>query len=213
MCAFLFLIGMCWTKQHSITFNWTHNVSHLHPLSSSALWLSLTHDQIHITHQKGTHCPWQDCRPDRYGACKKYHLHCSTINRINCRYAKSEDYYNLKQKTGRPSKFTIVDTCQVVRMLANTNAHDITDLQKKYFLDIHPDTIQERLTAFGLKAYICCKKPLLTKAHKQNRLVWAKAHANWTVDNWKSVIFSNESKFMLIGSDGHSWCWGSLAKL
>ena len=70
MCAFLCLIGMCGAKQHSITFDWTHNMSHLHPLSSSALWLSLAHDQIHITHQKCTHCPWQDCRPDRYWACK-----------------------------------------------------------------------------------------------------------------------------------------------
>ena len=138
---------------------------------------------------------------------KKYHLHRSTINRINCRYAKSEDYYNLKQKTGRRPKFTVVDARQAVRMLANTNAHDVADLQKKYFPDIHPDTIRKILAACGLKAYIRRKKPLLTKAHKQKRLAWAKAHADWTVDDWKSVIFSNESKFNLIGSDGRSWCW------
>ena len=28
------------------------------------------------------------------------------------------------------------------------------------------------------------------------------SHNNWTVDNWKAVVFLDESKFDLFGSDG-----------
>jgi hypothetical protein len=44
-------------------------------------------------------------------------------------------------------------------------------------------------------------------AHKRKGLEWAKAHAHWSAEDWLSVIFSDESKFNLIGSDGLSWCW------
>ena len=41
----------------------------------------------------------------------------------------------------------------------------------------------------------------------EKQLEWAKAHVNWTRGNWKSVLFSDESKFNIFGSDGHGWCW------
>jgi hypothetical protein len=59
----------------------------------------------------------------------------------------------------------------------------------------------------GLKAYVRRTKPLLTVEHKKKRLAWAQAHKDWTVENWKSVVFSDESKFNRIGSDGRDFCW------
>ena len=138
---------------------------------------------------------------------KKFRLHRTTITRINDRYAKSEDYYNIKHKSGRPRKFTTQDARYAVQMLASTDSHDIANLQRKYFPDINAETIRTRLQACGLNGRVCHKKPLLTKAHKQKRLEWAQAHAHWSVEDWMTVIFSDESKFNLIGSDGRSWCW------
>ncbi|EFP10171.1 hypothetical protein CRE_24561 [Caenorhabditis remanei] len=34
---------------------------------------------------------------------------------------------------------------------------------------------------------------------------FARAHKDWTIDQWKEVIWSDESKFMLFGSDGISY--------
>uniref|UniRef100_A0A915E243 Uncharacterized protein n=1 Tax=Ditylenchus dipsaci TaxID=166011 RepID=A0A915E243_9BILA len=39
----------------------------------------------------------------------------------------------------------------------------------------------------------------------QERLSFAKEHQNWTVDQWKSVLWSDESKFNTIGSDGKGY--------
>jgi hypothetical protein len=38
-------------------------------------------------------------------------------------------------------------------------------------------------------------------------LEWAKAHQRWSTGDWERVIFSDESKFNLFGSDGPQYCW------
>ena len=45
------------------------------------------------------------------------------------------------------------------------------------------------------------KKPLLTDANKKKRLAWAKKHLQWTLDRWKSVLWFDESKFEIFGSN------------
>jgi hypothetical protein len=46
----------------------------------------------------------------------------------------------------------------------------------------------------GLKAYHPHKKPLLTAKTCKQHLLCAKEHANWTVDMWETVIFSDKPK-------------------
>jgi hypothetical protein len=112
-----------------------------------------------------------------------------------------------QKKSGHPCKFTTHDVCIAARMLASTRAHDVTDLQRQHFPNLHADMIQKRLTKCGLKAYIRHTKPFLSDVHKKQWLEWAESHAHWTVADWKSVIFSDESKFNLFRSDGRRWCW------
>lgn len=50
------------------------------------------------------------------------------------------------------------------------------------------------------------KKFFLTFVHMKKRREWAKCHEKWTTQNWEKVIFSDESKFNLFGSDGIMWC-------
>ncbi|KAG0774922.1 hypothetical protein G6F57_016705 [Rhizopus arrhizus] len=44
------------------------------------------------------------------------------------------------------------------------------------------------------KAKIKAKKPLLSKQHKERRLAWAMAHKDWTTDDWRRMVFSDETK-------------------
>ena len=46
------------------------------------------------------------------------------------------------------------------------------------------------------------KKPRLTSCHNKKRLDFAKAHQNWTAEQWTQVVFSDESRFLLHRSDG-----------
>jgi transposase len=63
-------------------------------------------------------------------------------------------------------------------------------------------TVSRRLLEHGFQARSPAKKPLLTDKMKKARLDWAKEHQNWTLEDWKRVIFSDESKFNLFGPDG-----------
>ena len=136
-----------------------------------------------------------------------FNIHRSTVYRIHHRHAKINDFYYVKPKPGHPRKFTTRDTRIAARMLASTEAHDVADLQRLCFLHVTAETIRRRLADCGLKSYIRRKKPFLSPEKKKKRLAWAEAHKHWTVDDWKAVIFSDESKFNLFGSDGRRYCW------
>jgi hypothetical protein len=63
-------------------------------------------------------------------------------------------------------------------------------------------TIRRRLCASGLKAHIPRQKPFLNPAQRKKRVNWCKEHLNWSEDDWGKVLFSDESKISLFGSDG-----------
>ena len=51
------------------------------------------------------------------------------------------------------------------------------------------------------------KKPLLSARHRQRRLAFALKHREWTVEDWKRVVWSDETKINRFGSDGRQWVW------
>ncbi|GJQ88208.1 hypothetical protein Trydic_g13200 [Trypoxylus dichotomus] len=60
-------------------------------------------------------------------------------------------------------------------------------------------TLKWRLGKAGLRGRIAVRKPLLRKQNKQKRYDWAQAHKNWTIENWKKVLWSHESKYEVYG--------------
>ena len=51
------------------------------------------------------------------------------------------------------------------------------------------------------------KKPLTSFKNRKLRLVFAEAHQNRTVDQWKNILFSDQSKYNLFGNDGKKRVW------
>ena len=59
-------------------------------------------------------------------------------------------------------------------------------------------TIRNRLDEAGLGCHIAATKTQLSQEHIKARFEWAKDKLHWTFENnWKSVIFSDESRFDL----------------
>jgi transposase len=62
--------------------------------------------------------------------------------------------------------------------------------------DLSVYTIKRRLAKVGgYKSYRAAKKPWLREINRVKRLAWARDHINWTSDQWRSVLWSDESKF------------------
>ncbi|QRW13760.1 Transposase [Ceratobasidium sp. AG-Ba] len=72
---------------------------------------------------------------------------------------------------------------------------------------IGPETVRCALREAGLKAVKKVKKPKLTRNAKLERIAFAEAHLHWTVDDWRRVLWSNETKINRLGSDGIKWAW------
>ena len=68
-------------------------------------------------------------------------------------------------------------------------------------------TVRKALKSQGLKAYRRPKKPLLNAKNRKCRMEWAQKHKEWTIEDWKMVIWSDETKVNRIGSDGMIWGW------
>ncbi|KAH9376044.1 hypothetical protein HPB48_018170 [Haemaphysalis longicornis] len=56
-------------------------------------------------------------------------------------------------------------------------------------------TIKRRLAERKLKSHVAAQKPRLSVSNKTARLNFATEHASWTMDDWKTVLFSDESTF------------------
>jgi transposase/RNAse (barnase) inhibitor barstar len=123
---------------------------------------------------------------------------------VNIRNANKE---NLPPpKMGRPSKVS-KDTRKVLaRQFNNGSIQTIQDGQRIVQAEdgeqVHARTVRRHLQKEGLKAYVQQKKPGLTLNHRKDRLAFAKAHLHWTVDDWKNVMFSDETTISRVGSFG-----------
>jgi len=81
-------------------------------------------------------------------------------------------------------------------------SQDINKVLRDTGISVSARTVRRRLVAVGLRARIPRKKPFLNVTQRQKRLQWAKEHVSWTVEQWKKVVWSDECRISIFGSDG-----------
>jgi len=64
-----------------------------------------------------------------------------------------------------------------------------------YGIHLSNTLIKRRLIKAGRVTQIPLTKQLLTNKIKSKRLAWAKEYKNWTLADWKKVMFSDETHF------------------
>lgn len=74
-------------------------------------------------------------------------------------------------------------------------------------INISRSTTIRRLKEMGYECKNSIKRPLLTKKQKAKRLNWAKEHKNWTIADWRNIIWSDESRFCVSFGDGGPKVW------
>ncbi len=78
----------------------------------------------------------------------------------------------------------------------NATVMEITTWAQEYFQKtLSVNTIHRAIRRCRLKLYRSKTKPYLNMIQKRRRFLWAKAHLKWTVAKWKTVLWSDESKF------------------
>lgn len=123
----------------------------------------------------------------------------------NHRYKDRGEVYN-KSRSGCPRKTIIREDKLIKRQsIADPQKSATTiakDLHENYGVNVHVSTIKRRLKEQDLIGRRPSKKPLISKKNRKARIMFAKAHQNWTSIEWSKVLWSDESKFNLFSSDG-----------
>lgn len=127
--------------------------------------------------------------------------HFATIKRLNAaaRSAPDCEIPLRKHGSGRPRK-TSADTDELLRkeVLKNPKitAGQLKKMHPQLLRDVSQRTIQHRLTKqLKMPTRVPAKKPLLTPAMMKKRLAFARQYEAWTEDDWKKVMWSDESTF------------------
>jgi transposase len=116
-----------------------------------------------------------------------------------------------KSSGGRPAKLSATTKHHITRMISSGKVETATKAAKQLktdgIADVSSSTVQRALKKEGMKAIKKKKKPKLTSRHKRLRMEFARRYQEWTVEDWKRVIWSDETKINRLGSDGLQWAW------
>jgi transposase len=134
---------------------------------------------------------------------------CSVYNVI--KNYKNTGTLHPKQRLGGKRKTTSRDDRKIINLAMQNRRATLEGLgntvRHQYGIEISDKTVQRRLHEAKLFGRAARKKPLLMKRHREARLKWCREKRNWTDAQWKKVIWSDESKFCLVGSRGCQRVW------
>lgn len=112
---------------------------------------------------------------------------------------------------GRPCMLSSTDQHSILSQIRTGRAANAVQATNHINTIIsHPvtsQTVRNVLKKHSFKAVTKKKKPLLSARHRQRRLAFALKHREWTVEDWKRVVWSDETKINRFGSDGREWVW------
>ncbi len=111
----------------------------------------------------------------------------------------------------RPRKLTPRQEHLLMRSVEE-NRHESSlqlskEVESQTGVTISRDTIQRSLQRNGMHGCRPRKKPLLKPRHKKARLEFARAHADKDEDYWDSILWSDETKINVFGTDGFKTVW------
>ncbi|CAI9547927.1 unnamed protein product [Staurois parvus] len=68
-------------------------------------------------------------------------------------------------------------------------------------------TVCRELHGMGFHGRAAASKPYITKCNAKHWMQWCKAGHHWTLEQWRHVLWSDESRFSVWQSNGHVWVW------
>ncbi|KAK3562843.1 hypothetical protein QTP86_010750 [Hemibagrus guttatus] len=132
---------------------------------------------------------------------KSLKLSSSTVHNIIQRFRESGTI-SVRKGQGRKTILDARDLRALRRhciTYRNATVMEITTWAQEYFQKtLSVNTIHRAIRCCRLKPYRSKKKPYLNMIQKRRHFLWAKAHLKWTVAKWKTVLWSDESKFEVL---------------
>ncbi|CAD6192271.1 unnamed protein product [Caenorhabditis auriculariae] len=122
---------------------------------------------------------------------------------------KAQDGSTKSQHTGRPRVTDRNDDRNILKTSRTDPRLTAPAIRREVCLNSPSppsfSTVKRRLNAAGIMGRRSVKKPLISEKNRAARVKWAKEHLNWTRQDWNEILWFDESKLLLFGSDGIQW--------
>lgn len=127
------------------------------------------------------------------------------------RQRKALNLEQIKQAGGRPGILSARTQREIGRLVESGKASTAVEATQQVVAEgygpVCPNTVRRGLQRRGLHARIKPKKPLLSRRHRLQRLVFANKYKSWSIEDFKRVIWSDETKICKLGTGGRQYCW------
>ena len=134
----------------------------------------------------------------------------STILRLVQRHNETGSV-NERHRSGRQRVTTAAEDRHIVlRHLRNgfrTETETAREDRRYGQQRISRDTVRRRLLERDLQAHYAYRGNVLTAERRRNRELWCQRHLRWTQQQWKQVLFTDESRFCLDMPDRRAKVW------
>lgn len=104
-----------------------------------------------------------------------------------------------RENCGRKTKLSERDIRRLVIVVKRDRFVTASQVQAELNLeDVSMSTLKRYIRKYGgFESYWASRKPLITKSNRRKRILWAREHLNWTVEQWRRVMWSDESPYVL----------------
>jgi transposase len=119
-----------------------------------------------------------------------------------------DDYFTDAPRSGRPKIITEDTTSKVTEVVrTNREGREMTAREIGFKVGISEMSVLRVLNLNGFGKFKPTWKPGLTAAMREARLKFALEHQYWTLEDWKNVIWSDETSIMLGHRRGATRVW------
>ncbi len=127
------------------------------------------------------------------------------ISRVYREWSEKEKISSERQLCGRKCLVDVRGQRRMDRLVKDNGKATVTQITTRYNQGIQ-NTISERTTRRTLKQMDSSSRrphrvPLLSAKNRKRRIQFTQDHQNWTIEDWKNVAWSDESRFLLRWSE------------
>lgn len=134
----------------------------------------------------------------------------TTVHNIITKYKKT-GAITVASRSGRPKILTERDKRHLKTIIVQNRREPMTKIRENFNIstgnEVSERTVRRALYELGYHSRTALRKPLVSESNRKIRLCWARDKRFWGIDDWKKIVWSDESRFTLFQNDGKIHVW------
>ena len=141
---------------------------------------------------------------------RSFNINIKTVRRIEKKYRETGHVKDLPRKP-KPCKISKRDFRNCVREFKRKQHQSVnifrSMIMTQYGVRYSKSGLRKFMKREKLIARIKRKKPLVSKLNRFRSVMFARRHLNWTISDWKRVVWSDEVSFVRIRRTGTEYLY------